>query len=71
MDTMPRLVDSGTALQLLDKGGIIGTLVYDGGNADMGMDWTLDQRKGREPGAHSIRGDGCSVVTPTRRRNGR
>ena len=56
MDTMPRLVDSGTALQLLDKkGGIIDALVYDGGNADI-EGWigpSINARE-REPGAHSI-----------------
>ena len=63
MDTMPRLVDSGTALQLLDKnGGIIDALVYDGGNADI-EGWigpSINARGEGSPGLILSRGDGCS-----------
>ena len=50
MDTMPRLIDSGTALQLMSPNGtIIDTLVYDGGNAEI-SEWNGP--------AVSVRGEG-------------
>ena len=65
MDTMPRLVDSGTALQLLDKrGDIIDALVYDGGNADI-EGWigpSISVRGEGSPGLILSRGDGCSEL---------
>ena len=75
MDTMPRLVDSGTALQLLDKrGDIIDALVYDGGNADI-EGWIGPSISVRERGArgsfYRVGMGARSWLTPTRRQNGR
>ena len=68
MDTMPRLIDSGTALQLMSPNGtIIDTLVYDGGNAEI-SEWNgpaVSVRGEGSAGLVLMRGDGCEYLPDT------
>ena len=68
MDTMPRLIDSGTALQLISPNGtIIDTLVYDGGNAEI-SEWngpSVSVRGEGSAGLVLMRGDGCTDLPDT------
>ena len=59
MDTMPELIDSGTALQLISPSGtVVDTLVYDGGNAEI-SEWngpSVSVRGERERGTSADEG---------------